>query len=49
MVDKIAQTLEIPSSAFFEENSCPENKKAQFKDTYGKFLESELVSRIEKP
>ena len=48
MVDKIAVALGIPSSALFEENGCPENKKAQFEDKFGKSLEEELLSRIEK-
>lgn len=48
MVDKIAVALGIPSSALFEECGCPENKKAQFEDKYGKSLEEELLSRIEK-
>lgn len=48
MVDKIATALEIPSSALFEETSSPQNKKAKFADTFGKTLETELLSRIEK-
>ena len=48
MVDKIAVALGIPSSALFEERGCPENKKAQFEDKFGKSLEEELLSRIEK-
>lgn len=48
MVDKIAVALGIPSSALFEESGCPENKKAQFEDKFGKSLEEELLSRIEK-
>ena len=48
MVDKIALVLEIPSSALFEELGCPENQKAVFKNSYGKSLEEELLSRIEK-
>lgn len=48
MVDKIAVVLGIPSSALFEERGCPENQKAQFKDKFGKSLEEELLSRIEK-
>lgn len=48
MVDKIAIALGIPSSALFEERGCPENKKAQFKDKFGKTLEEELLSKIEK-
>ena len=48
MVDKIALALEIPSSALFDENTCPENKKARFEDTFGKSIEAELLSRIEK-
>ena len=48
MVDKIAVALGIPSSALFEERGCTENQKAQFKDKFGKSLEEELLSRIEK-
>ena len=48
MVDKIALALGIPSSALFEENGCPENQKAQFEHKFGKSLEAELLSRIEK-
>lgn len=48
MVDKIAIALGIPSSALFEEKGCPENQKAQFEDKFGKSLETELLSRIEK-
>lgn len=48
MVDKIAVALEIPSSALFEENGSPQNKKDLFENTFGKSLESELLSRIEK-
>ena len=48
MVDKIALALGITSSALFEERGCPENKKAQFEDKFGKSLEEELLSRIEK-
>ncbi|MBP5451196.1 MAG: helix-turn-helix transcriptional regulator [Treponema sp.] len=48
MVDKIALVLGIPSSALFEERGCPENQKALFKKSYGKSLEEELLSRIEK-
>ncbi len=48
MVDKIAIALGISSSALFEERGCPENKKIQFEDKYGKSLEEELIARIEK-
>lgn len=48
MVDKIAVALGIPSSALFEERGCPNNQKAVFDNTYGKSLEKELLSRIEK-
>lgn len=48
MVDKIAEALGISSSALFEENSCPENKKAVFENNYGRSIEEELLSRIEK-
>ena len=48
MVDKIAVALEIPSSALFEENGSPQNKKNLFENTFGKSLENELLSRIEK-
>ena len=48
MVDKIAVALKIPSSALFEENGSPQNKKDLFENTFGKSLESELLSRIEK-
>ena len=48
MVDKIAMALGISSSALFEESSCPENKKTVFENDYGKTLEKELLSRIEK-
>jgi len=48
MVDKIALALGITSSALFEERGSPENQKAVFKNTYGKSLEKELLSRIEK-
>ncbi|MBR1638176.1 MAG: helix-turn-helix transcriptional regulator [Treponema sp.] len=48
MVDKIAVVLGVPSSALFEERGCPENKNAQFEDKFGKTLEEELLSRIEK-
>ena len=48
MVDKIAIALGIPSSALFAENSCPENKKAVFESNFGKSIEAELLSRIEK-
>ena len=48
MVDKIAVALGIPSSALFEENGCPENQKTQFEHKFGKSLETELLSRIEK-
>lgn len=48
MVDKIATVLGIPSSALFEERGCPENKKAHFENEFGKTLEEELLSRIEK-
>ena len=48
MVDKIAVALNIPSSALFEENGSPQNKKDLFENTFGKSLESELLSRIEK-
>ena len=48
MVDKIAVALGISSSALFEERGCPENKKAQFEDMFGKSLEEELLSKIEK-
>lgn len=48
MVDKIAVALGISSSALYEEQGCPENKKAQFEDKFGQSLEAELLSRIEK-
>ena len=48
MVDKIAEALQIPSSALFEENSSPENLKKRFEEKYGKTIESEIMSRIEK-
>lgn len=48
MVDKIAVALGISSSALFEETACPENKKAVFENTFGKSIEAELLSRIEK-
>lgn len=48
MVDKIAEVLEIPSSALFEENGSPENLKKRFVENYGKTIESEIMSRIEK-
>mgnify|MGYP003344431714 CR=1 FL=1 len=48
MVDKIAEILEIPSSALFEENGSPENLKKGFAEKYGKTVESEIMSRIEK-
>ncbi len=48
MVDKIAETLEIPSSALFEENGSPENLKNKFTEKYSKSIEVELISRIEK-
>lgn len=48
MVDKIAVALGISSSALFEERGCPENQKAVFENTFGKSLETELLSRIEK-
>lgn len=48
MVDKIAVALGIPSSALFEEAGSPENKKALFESNFGKSLETELLSRIEK-
>ena len=48
MVDKIAVALGIPSSALFEENGSPENQKASFASEFGKSLETELLSRIEK-
>ncbi len=48
MVDKIAEALGISSSALFEENTCPENKKAVFENTYGQSIEKELLLRIEK-
>lgn len=48
MVDKIAVSLGIPSSALFEERGCPENRKTVFEDKFGKSLEEELISRIEK-
>ena len=48
MVDKIAVALGIPSSALFEENSSPENLKIGFAEKYGKAIETELMSRIEK-
>lgn len=48
MVDKIAVALGIPSSALFEENSSPENLKKRFEEKYGKTIESEIMSRIEK-
>ena len=48
MVDKIAVSLGISSSALFEENSSPENLKNGFAEKYGKAIEAELLSRIEK-
>lgn len=48
MVDKIAVVLGISSSALFEENSSPENLKIGFAEKYGKAIETELISRIEK-
>ena len=48
MVDKIAEALQIPSSALFEENGSPENLKTEFAEKYGKAIETELMSRIEK-
>ncbi len=48
MVDKIAIALGISSSALFEERGCPENQKTVFENTFGKSLEKELLSRIEK-
>lgn len=48
MVDKIAVALGIPSSALFEEKGSPENQKASFASEFGKSLETELLSRIEK-
>ena len=48
MVDKIAVALGISSSALFEENGSPENLKTGFAEKYGKAIETELMSRIEK-
>ena len=48
MVDKIAVALGISSSALFEENSSPDNLKTGFAEKYGKAIETELISRIEK-
>ena len=48
MVDKIAVALGIPSSALFEEKGSTENQKASFASEFGKSLETELLSRIEK-
>ena len=48
MVDKIAEALQIPSSALFKENGSPENLKKRFEEKYGKTIESEILSRIEK-
>lgn len=48
MVDKIAVALGISSSALFEENSSPENLQNVFAEKYGKTIEDELISRIEK-
>lgn len=48
MVDKIAVALGISSSALFEENSSPDNLKIGFAEKYGKAIETELISRIEK-
>ena len=48
MVDKIALALGISSSALFEETGSPENKMEVFKNKFGKSLEMELLSRIEK-
>ena len=48
MVDKIALALGISSSALFDETGCPENKMEVFKNNFGKSLEMELLSRIEK-
>lgn len=48
MVDKIATVLGISSSALFEERGSPENQKAVFENNFGKSIENELLSRIEK-
>ena len=48
MVDKISVALGISSSALFEENNSPENLKNGFAEKYGKAIEAELLSRIEK-
>ena len=48
MVDKIAVALGISSSALFEENSSPENLNTGFAEKYGKAIETELMSSIEK-
>lgn len=48
MVDKIAEILGIPSSVLFEENGSPENLKKGFAEKYGKTIETEIMSRIEK-
>lgn len=48
IVDKIAEVLEISSSALFEENGSPENLKKGFAEKYGKTIEAEIMWRIEK-
>ncbi|MDY5123402.1 MAG: helix-turn-helix transcriptional regulator [Treponema sp.] len=48
MVDKIAEALGIPSSALFDEKGSPENLKKEFVEKYGKTIEAEIMSRIEK-
>lgn len=48
MVDKIASVLGVTSSALFLENASPKNKLVQFESTFGKTLETEILSRIEK-
>ena len=48
MVDKIAAALNITSSELFEVQGCPDNSKLIFSQKFGKTLEEELISRIEK-
>ena len=45
---EIAMALGINSSALFEERGSPENQKTVFENTFGKSLENELLSRIER-
>lgn len=48
MVDKIAAALNITSSELFEAKGCPDNTKLILAQKFGKTLEEELISRIEK-